>query len=65
MEASDPKVKATLQAMQSTQDSISQLQKTYQELAASLPEKYRRPPKKQKPGERTFKHPLTGKVRKY
>jgi len=65
MDTEDAKVKATLLAMQSTQDSIKQLQKTYAELAACLPEKYRRPRKKQKPGERTFKHPLTGKVRKY
>lgn len=65
MEAPDPRVKATLQAMQSLQDSIQQQQKAYQELAASLPEEYRRPRKKQKPGERTFKHPRTGKVRKY
>ena len=65
MEAPDPHVKATLQAMQSTQDSIKQLQKTYQQLAATLPPEYRRPRKKQNPGERTFKHPRTGRERKW
>lgn len=65
MEAPDPKVKATLQAMQSLQDSIRQQQKAYQDLAATLPDRYRRPRKKQKPGQRTFKNPLTGEVRTY